>query len=396
MSHYEFYYNFQNIQWADIIFGGNFRQYSLFSNATLFDEAPLDSNNPKRILSSAYGGYTQLSKDLFEKLRFSGSIRYDIMKDFDGHITPRVSLVYSPNENHNVRMNFQTGFRFPDMQLQFLYFDNPTGIFLGGVPSIASRYGVYNGGSWTQSSYDDFVNQGGSLNPTTGEEVSNPGNVTLVTANFPYIKPEQLSSFEVGYKGLITGGLYMDFNYYYNTYTDFLSFQKTVGKQATQHQGKQVDAGRSWLLSVNSPYTLRSNGIGIGLTYTLLENLMLTGNYNYTTFWGEQDADFLAQFNTPRNHFSIGLGSSNFKRKFGFNVNYRYQDAFLWQSPYGTATIPSYGVLDAQLNYKLPAIKTILKVGGTNLGGNDYRTNFGAPYVGQIYYVSLLFDEFLN
>jgi iron complex outermembrane receptor protein len=31
----------------------------------------------------------------------------------------------------------------------------------------------------------------------------------------------------------------------------------------------------------------------------------------------------------------------------------------------------------------------MLKLGATNLGGGDYRTNLGAPFVGQMYYVSL-------
>jgi len=41
-------------------------------------------------------------------------------------------------------------------------------------------------------------------------------------------------------------------------------------------------------------------------------------------------------------------------------------------------------------------MKSVFKIGGTNLGGNDYRTNFGAPFIGQMYYVSITFDEFLK
>jgi len=41
-------------------------------------------------------------------------------------------------------------------------------------------------------------------------------------------------------------------------------------------------------------------------------------------------------------------------------------------------------------------MKSIFKIGGTNLGGNDYRTNLGSPFIGQMYYVSITFDEFLK
>jgi hypothetical protein len=41
-------------------------------------------------------------------------------------------------------------------------------------------------------------------------------------------------------------------------------------------------------------------------------------------------------------------------------------------------------------------MKTVVKIGGTNIGGGDYRTNLGSPFVGQTYYISLTFDEFLK
>ena len=58
--------------------------------------------------------------------------------------------------------------------------------------------------------------------------------------------------------------------------------------------------------------------------------------------------------------------------------------------------MPSYGVIDAQVNYKVSSIKTIVKLGATNVGGPDYRTNFGSSFIGQTYYVSLIFDEIMN
>jgi len=380
--HAEFYYNFNKIKWAEIIVGGNFRQYSLFSKGTIFDEAPNDPNNPKRIFINQYGAYTQISKTLAEKLKLTGSIRYDKMDNFDGHFTPRVSAVYTVNENHNIRANFQTGFRLPDTQAQYIYFYNPTGILLGGVPSNASRYGIYNGGAWTQESYANFVNTGDSTK--------------LQTANLSYVKPEQLWSYEIGYKGVIASQLLIDLNYYYTSYSNFLGEQYVISKNATTHQGNTIAAGTSWYPYVNSPYTLTSWGIGLGLTYNLPRNFVLTGNYNYATFSGTQSPDFQSNFNTPPNRYSIGLGNRKLTKNLGANVNFRYQDSFLWQSSYGVGNIPAYGIVDAQVSYKMTPIKTVVKIGGTNIGGGDYRTNIGSPFIGQQYYISLTFDEFLK
>jgi outer membrane receptor protein involved in Fe transport len=318
------------------------------------------------------------------------------MDDFDGHFTPRLSLVYSPVNNHNFRLSYQTGFHYPDMLAQFIYFPQVAGISLGGVPSIASRYGVYNGGAWTPDSYLDFLNKGGTLDPATGTILSNPGNVTLETANIPYLEPEQLWSFEVGYKGLIANNLLVDLNYYYTSYENFVGTQTVYNKVSTTHQGQQVNAGTAWVLAANSPSVLTSYGIGLGLNYSLPKHFNLSGNYNYTTFSGQQAPGFLTSFNTPQNHFSLGLSNNNLVRNFGFNITYRYQEAFVWESLIGKATMPAYGVFNAQVNYKFTALKTRIKIGGTNIGGHDYRTSFGSPFIGQVYYISFIFDDLLK
>lgn len=393
--HAEFYYNFNQIKWAEIIVGGNFRQYSLFSNATIFNEAPEDANDPKRIFINQFGVYTQISKTLAEKLKLTGSIRYDKMDNFDGHFTPRIAAVYSVNDNHNIRANFQTGFRLPDTQAQYIYFYNPTGIILGGVPSNAARYGIYNGGSYTQESYKNYVASGGSIDPATGT-LSGGDQTLLQTANVPYIKPEQLWSYELGYKGVISSKILIDLNYYYTSYSSFIGEQYVVSKAATTQQDKTIGAGTIWYPYVNSPYTLTSYGIGLGLTYSLPRNFTVTGNYNYATFSGTQSPDFQANFNTPQNRYSIGVGNRKITKNLGFNVNFRYQDSFLWQSSYGVGNIPAYGIVDAQVSYKVSPLKTVFKLGGTNIGGGDYRTNIGSPFIGQQYYVSVTFDEFFK
>jgi len=392
--HAEAYYNFDKIKWADVIAGGNFRQYSLFSNATIFDEAPTDANDPKRIFINQFGVYTQIAKTIAEKLKVTGSIRYDKMNNFDGHFTPRISGVYSISQNQNIRVSFQTGFRLPDTQAQYIYFYNPTGILLGGVPSNASRYGIYNGGAYTYESYNAYLATGGSLNPTTGTPTG--GDATkLQTANLSYVKPEQLWSYEIGYKGVIATKLLVDLNYYYTSYNNFLGEQYVIGKNSTSHQGKPVDAGTVWYPYVNSPYTLTTQGVGLGLGYSLPMNFVLNGNYNFATFSGTQSVDFQSNFNTPKHKFSVGVANRKIAKNVGFTINYRYQQTFLWQSSYGVWNVPAYGVVDAQLSYKTP-IKTVIKIGGTNIGGGDYRTNIGAPFIGQQYYISLTFDEFLK
>lgn len=80
----------------------------------------------------------------------------------------------------------------------------------------------------------------------------------------------------------------------------------------------------------------------------------------------------------------------------GFNVAWRYQTAFRWESSFARGEVPAVSNFDAQLSYKVSSIKSILKLGGSNILNNRYILNYGGPTLGAIYYVSITFDELLN
>jgi len=52
--------------------------------------------------------------------------------------------------------------------------------------------------------------------------------------------------------------------------------------------------------------------------------------------------------------------------------------------------------MDAQLSYRFNNLKTILKLGGSNILNKRYITFYGGPALGAIYYISLTFDELMN
>jgi len=395
LYHAEFNYNFMNqIDWAELQIGGNVRRYDLFSSGTIFNEAPDDGVDFQRIKIDEFGGYAQIAKTFADALKLTASLRYDKNENFDGQITPRLSAVYTVSENHNLRASFQTGFRNPDTQAQFIYFPSSSGTLLGSTEANAARYGVHNGGAWTDASYKDFRASGGTL---AADGTPTGGNSSLlVTADIPYVQPEQLKSFEVGYKGVFAQKLLVDLNAYFTTYQDFIGGQIVAVKLPTSHQGKPVPAGSLYSVYNNSLENVTSMGAGLGFTYSLPRNFSINGSYSYATFEATETADFRAGFNTPENKFNVGLSNRKLFNNFGFNVNFRWQEGFLWQSSYGEWNVPEFGVIDAQINYKLSALRSMVKIGATNLGGGDYRTNLGAPFVGQMYYLSLTFDEFLK
>lgn len=390
LYHAEFNYNFEDLIDPEIIkvqVGGNWRRYDLFSDGTVFNEDPENSGSNDRIKIDEYGFYLQLGKRILDdRLNLTTSLRFDKNENFNGQFNPRFSAVYSAGSErqHNFRASFQTGFRNPSTQGQFIYFPLGTAILLGGTQQNAERYGVFKGGAWTVPSVLAFQ---GSGDPNDLEE-----------ANIDYVQPEQLSAIEIGYKGAFADKkLLIDINVYHNIYNDFIVQQNVFSKNETTHQGQTIPAFTVFRLYSNAEQELNSTGVGLGLAYQLPKGYRIDANYSYATFDDNgAPADFESGFNTPQNRVKLGFSNREVVKNLGFNLNYRWQQSFEWQNSFGIGTVDSYGVLDAAFSYKISNLKTMLKLGGTNLLNNEYRTNVGGPYIGSMYYISLTFDEFMR
>jgi outer membrane receptor protein involved in Fe transport len=76
----------------------------------------------------------------------------------------------------------------------------------------------------------------------------------------------------------------------------------------------------------------------------------------------------------------------------GFNLNYHWQQAFYWCTPFVAGRVPAYGTLDGQLYYKIPSVNSMIKLGGTNLLNKYYISSFGDPALGALYYISYGFN----
>ncbi len=386
MYHAEFNYDFTphlngvvNLQ-----VGANWRQYDLFTDGTILNEP-----NGERIKINEGGGYVQVSKGFFDnQLELIASGRFDKNENFEGQFSPRVAAVIKPggNDKHAIRASYQTAFRSPATQEQYLYFPS-TVINVGGVAANASQFGIYNGGSWTLSSYQAY--QGCLLAGNSPDDCQ----ALLQTANIEYLQPEKLTALELGYRSkLVDERLVVDLSGYYNMYKDFIIEALVVNKEATSFQGNAIPEGRVWSAFTNADEDINSYGASVGLDYRLRRGLHLTGNYAYADF-DLDNPDFQAKFNTPNHRYNVGVNGRKVWEGLGFGLSYRWQDEFFYESAFAQGIVPAFGTIDAQLSWEFQSLGTILKLGGTNLLGDDYRTNIGNPFIGQTYYVSFIFDQ---
>jgi outer membrane receptor protein involved in Fe transport len=74
----------------------------------------------------------------------------------------------------------------------------------------------------------------------------------------------------------------------------------------------------------------------------------------------------------------------------GFNINYKWIQGFIFEgSPQFTGFIPTYDLVDAQINKNIPAWKMNIKLGASNLLNKKVFQVYGGPRVGRLAYISL-------
>lgn len=392
--HVEGLYDFKNeIDVADLQVGASFRQFQLRSNGTIFDDD--DGVN-----INEWGAFLQASRALADdRINLTGSIRYDKNENFDGQFSPRLSAVVSPAENQNFRASFQTGFRNPTTQGQYIDLNVVTARLLGGLPRFNEKYSLTEN-AYTIESVQAFTNQF-LENPT---DPSAAVGLLEPYTEFNRVKPEQVQAYEVGYKGLIGGKLFIDAAYYYNIYDDFIT-QITIRKASGTFTGNPAndqaviasllsgDFTNTYQFYTNTDNTVEAHGAVLGVDYSLPGGYLLGANYNWNKLIGGLDDRYLNNFNTPEHKVNVSFGNRNLTDNLGFNIAWRWQDAFRWESTFVQEDVDAVSTFDAQISYLVPQYNATLKVGGSNLLNTQYTLSGGGPNIGAVYYVSLTFDQ---
>jgi outer membrane cobalamin receptor len=413
--HSDVNYNFKDkVKFAEIQVGGSYRLYELNSQGRIYT----DANGP--INYNEYGAYTQLQKKLMDdRLKLSGSIRYDKSQNFEGNYSPRISAVYSAGENkqHNFRASFQTGFRNPSTQDQYIGFNVGSAILLGSAPDNLIRYTetlpvstpvgqLFAGGtSVVMNGLNAYNNSYTAASVAALSATGNPA--ALRKTNLDYVKPEEVKAIELGYRSVVND-ISVDINGYYNVYNNFIGNLNVVAPfygtavDSPSATGGPTNLGtqsihalqngnfRAYQLYTNTKIEIKSLGFGLGLSKKVYKDYEFGVNYNYAEFDFDrsQDESFEASFNTPKHRVKASIGNEKVFKNFGFNISGRWNTEYTWESTMVDGVIPEATVIDAQITYNVPSMKSAFKIGAANLGGREYFQVLGAGLIGQQIFAS--------
>jgi len=419
LFHYEGMYNFSQLLngVVDVIAGSSLRRFLLESGGTAFPRRPDGSE----YTINEFGAYVQASKEVGfgtgpDRLTIKPTVavRYDKNQYLQGGFTPRASAVVSAGV-HNVRASWQSAFRNPAPGQLFAI--PPTGQAgeVGGLPQAYNGAGLNTNPGYLQVEVTPYQS-------TTGAAVPQPFIIDPTQ-----FTTEKIKTWEVGYKTLISNRFYVDAFYFSSRYTDFIAAQNVF-------QLLTPGADVSALLTPTSYRTLQVNfnnrneifvrGAGIGLEYGLGRGYTLSGNYAYQTGlitlrdargairndragvpvvkrkMSNPEVSQLGRnfFISPENRYNISLANPRLTDRLGATLTYRWTDR-TWVEQGTTAGdvwLPSWSSVDAQVSYRVPAFKSVVKLGGTNIFNQYYAQGYGLARIGGLYYLSITFDELMR
>jgi iron complex outermembrane recepter protein len=401
LYHSETQYNFsKHIKFVELIAGGSFRSFHLNSNGSLFSDT---GNTVLKFYE--YGMYTQASKKLMkDKLKLTASIRYDKSENYEGQFSPRFAAVYNVAKDNFIRASYQTAFRMPTSQDQYLDVDLGFIRVLGGMPSVINPYDlkgkIFSIESVTEfgNAVTEYVNQYGMDSAVSAIENNKS---KLVAVDYNYVKPEQVQSFEIGNRGLLAANdFYYDLSAYYSINRNFIGLYNVIRPDAGS--AANADSVTTAAYSIASggykPYQVTTNldgdvhtyGIALGLSYNLPKNYVLSGNVTYSKL--EKAPYGRTLFNTPTYKTNVSFSNKSVCKNTGFSVNWRWTDSYLWQSLFGDGMLAASNSIDAQISYRVTKAATTVRIGSTNALNNRHTEVHGGPTVGGIYYMALTYD----
>jgi iron complex outermembrane receptor protein len=412
--HSELQYDFSKYtsRIADLLIGGNLRLYHIKTNGTLF----VDYGGPFWV--HEYGGFLQANRWLWNRrVRLLGSIRYDKSQYMPGRFTPRLATLFlwGKERQNSIRLSYQTGFRLPTLQDQFIALDiGFNEITLGGTSRARSAYGL-DRWAYTPQSVSAYQSAAQNVSPNDSATLASLAQQYLVKVPLEFVRPEYIQNYEIGTRFLLLKGLYLDVEYARAYYTDFILYRRVVSSKPSYEAGttkpialsnldpntleglQNLQTGNTYEYSTatNLRDQVYADYASVGIEYAITPKVLWTLSYSYAslTLSTAKDPSLLPNFNAPRHKVGSSLYFFNLGR-WSASLNYRWIDATKFDGLI-TGQVPAMQWVDAQVGYLIPKYKLQIRLGGQNLLNIRYVQIPGGPQIGGLYYLQLTYDPAL-
>ena len=213
------------------------------------------------------------------------------------------------------------------------------------------------------------------------------------------LRPERVKSIELGYRGAFFNKLFLDLSGYYSIYQDFIGYNIGITSDFDPLTGLPSNI-QVYRYAANSRNQVTTAGLSLGTHYYVNDHHTLNFNYSFNQLLKESEVfdPIIPAFNTPKHKFNIGVSgehllAQNNGNDWGYSINYKWIQGFLFEgSPQFTGMIPTYDLVDAQINYEIKKVHLNVKLGASNLMNNMQFQTYGGPRIGRLAYLSLRYE----
>jgi outer membrane receptor for ferrienterochelin and colicins len=310
------------------------------------------------------GIYAQVETPLLPQLNLVLSGRYDSHENYDAQFSPKAGLVFKPTQEHALRVTYNRAFKSPTT-LQ-------TSFWIPDWTAVVSIFGN-----------------------TDGFTVQNAQGGTVAT--YEPLRPEENTTWEIGYKGVLAGRLFLDGAYYRSTYEHFMSplviISNPFAAPATfaYRNGSRIlnPAGIAPLtLTYYNLGRAELQGVDLGVNYYAMRRLALSGTFSWLQVdtvevpAGREEA---TATNAPNVKWTLGASVPDLAVGGGSltsGATLRHVTSYYFRSGINFGVIPTFSTVDFNAGYRLPSLNTTFTLGVNNLFTCSQRDGQGFTYAG--------------
>jgi iron complex outermembrane receptor protein len=352
-----------------IIGGGSNRWVSIDTDGSLMEEKHEDT------ISSLFG---QVEYQIHPQVNLLAAARFDhfsVLESDQNEVSPKAAIVFTPNQNQSLRFTFNRAFQTPNYSEMFLR------VAAGPViPLNQVELGLE-----------------AALSAQLGMPIDLPLNFVptpVVARGNPELTAEQLTGYEVGWKGGFLGGrAYATADVYHNEIEDFVTdllprvnpefepfdsvedlvafqpafaapqlapFAPAVLQALTTGAVAAVapllvlkpDGTLEYVLSYANAGKVTETGVELGLTVQPAVKWEVYGNYTYFDFNVEESTlagDALLP-NTPQHKGNVGFTFNNLDR-WSVGAGVHMQKGFDWAAGVFAGHVPGFATVDLNAGF---------------------------------------------
>jgi len=290
-------------------------------------ESPILEGGKLGLRQIGFYGHTEV--DLDSRFRLVLAARGDFHESYDTQFSPKAALIYKLRPTMALRFTFNRAYRSPSYVQQRIVLPLGPDFFIRGSGD-GFRFGTESG------------------DPLPSEYAH----------GIPSIQPEENTTFEVGFKGVLANSVFLDVSAYTSKYRDFISSLRPIGDRANgivvlDEEGNLRTGELTYTYMNFGERTVR--GLDVGVNCYISNQVLLKGNASLI----EADAlkapeGFTQAFNTPGTIFNAALSTSDLlSRGTSMDLAVRHVVEYDFSAGVHVGRVPAYTVVDLNLGYQM-------------------------------------------